>query len=340
MFERKNLQDKAFIIAEVGQNHQGDIDLALKYIDEFSRLGADAIKFQTRDIDYLFSEDALTKEYNSESAFASTYGEHRRYLEFTKSEVVTLKNYCDAKGVIFMSTAFDEPSLEFLVSIDVELLKVASFDIGNLPFLAKLRDCKKPLVISVGGGRSEHIKSSIDLLSESEIAVLHCVSEYPCEYNRLGLSAIQKLKNDYPDITIGLSDHFNGTLSGPVAYMVGARVFEKHVTFNRAWKGTDHPFALETKGFENFVRDIRRIPEMFPSKSLDEIGQEAVFKKLGKSLVAICEIKRGDEFTLNNLTGRILTSVEVPVRESYKLVGKKAQRDYAKFDPVSWDELS
>ena len=158
-----------------------------------------------------------------------------------------------------MSTAFDEPSLEFLLSIHVKLLKVASFDIGNLPFLAKLRDSGRPLVVSVGGGKSEHIRSSMELLSGTDLALLHCVSEYPCEYNRLGLSEIYNLSSHYPSITIGLSDHFNGTLSGPIAYMAGARVFEKHVTFNRAWKGTDHPFALEPKGFENFVRDIRRV---------------------------------------------------------------------------------
>jgi N-acetylneuraminate synthase/sialic acid synthase len=339
MFETEKLKDDAFIIAEVGQNHQGDFDLAIKYIDKFSELGADAIKFQTRDIDFLFSEDALLKEYNSPTAFANTYGDHRRYLEFNKDQVEKLKWHCENRGVLFMSTPFDEPSLYFLDKIGTKVFKVASFDIGNLPFLCKLRDINKPLVVSVGGGKQEHIKSSMDILKNTDLALLHCVSEYPCEYNRLGLSNISELKKKYPHVQIGISDHFNGTLSGPIAYMAGARVFEKHVTFNHAWKGTDHPFALETKGFETFVRDIRRIPEMFNKKPYDEIGSEPVFQKLGKSIIAATDIEAGTTLTENNLTGRILTSVIIPVRESCNLLGVKAKRAYQKFEPIDMNEI-
>lgn len=339
MFQLDELKEKSFIIAEVGQNHQGDFDLAIKYIDKFSELGADAIKFQTRDIDYLFDGAALIKDYNSPTAFAQTYGDHRRYLEFDKEQVVKLKHHCEKRGVIFMSTPFDEPSLFFLNEIGTKVLKVASFDIGNLPFLNKLKTSKIPLVVSVGGGRKEHIKNSMDLLRDCDIALLHCVSEYPCEYNRLGLSRIADLKNLYPSASVGLSDHFNGTLSGPVAYLAGARVFEKHVTFNRAWKGTDHPFALEPKGFETFVRDIRRVPEMFLTKPKEEIGVEPVFQKLGKSVVAATDIASGSILSFENLTGRILTNIEIPVRESYQIIGSKIKRDYKKFEPISWVDI-
>ena len=339
MFLRDELNNNAFIIAEVGQNHQGDFDLALKYIDKFSELGADAVKFQTRDINYLFDEGALHKEYNSPTAFGATYGEHRKNLEFDKSQVVKLKQYCEKRGVIFMSTPFDEPSLEFLCEIGTEVLKVASFDIGNLPFLNKLKDKKRPLVISVGGGKAQHIKSSMELFKECDVALLHCVSEYPCEYNRLGLSSINELRALYPDVSVGLSDHFNGTLSGPVAYLAGARVFEKHVTFNRAWKGTDHPFALEAKGFETFVRDIRRVPQMFNKKPDEEVGTEPVFQKLGKSLVAATDIKSGSILSLNNLTGRIFANIEIPVRDSYKVIGSKIKRDYKRFEPICWNDI-
>ena len=340
MFYRNQLNNNAFIIAEVGQNHQGDFDLALKYIDKFSELGADAIKFQTRDIDYLFDEGALKKEYNSSTAFANTYGDHRRYLEFNKTQILKLKQHCENRGVIFMSTPFDEPSLDFLSEIGTEILKVASFDLGNLPLLNKFKATKKPLVISVGGGQEQHIKSSMDLLQDCDIALLHCVSEYPCEYNRLGLSSIKELKKSYPNVSVGLSDHFNGTLSGPIAYLAGARVFEKHVTFNRAWKGTDHPFALEPRGFETFVRDIRRVPEMFNKKPVEEVGTEPVFQKLGKSIVAACDIPSGSILSLNNLTGRILTSIEIPVRDSHKIIGLKIKKDYKRYEPISWNDIS
>jgi N-acetylneuraminate synthase/sialic acid synthase len=322
--------NKIFIIAEVGQNHNGDFDLAKKYIDTFSDIGADAVKFQIRDNKYLFSKETYNKEYNSENAFGPTYGSHREKLELNKNDVAKLADYSRQKKTFFMSTPFDEPSLEFLLSIDVDILKIASFDLGNLPLIDKIGKSKKPVVISIGGGNSNQIDSSIQILkkNKTEFSILHCVSEYPCPHDRLGLVNILNLKKKYPDIVIGLSDHFNGILSGPVAYMLGARVFEKHVTFNRASKGTDHSFALEPDGFKKFVRDIHRTPQMLNEKPKEELGQEPVFKKLGKSLVAKCNIKKGAEFTLENLSGKIFNKQYFPVRRSNEVIGKKAHKDY------------
>ena len=123
--------------------------------------------------------------------------------------------------------------------VDVDIL-VASFDLGNLPLINKIASLGKPVVISIGGGKSDQIKSSVELLlkHDIEISILHCVSEYPCPANHLGLENIKLLKQTFPNIVIGSSDHFNGILSGPVAYMQGARVFEKHVTLDRSSKGT------------------------------------------------------------------------------------------------------
>lgn len=264
MFGREDMGDEPFVIAEVGQNHQGDLDVAREYIRIFAFEGADAVKFQTRNNKYLFSQDAYEAAYDSENAFAGTYGAHREHLELKPEWLPILKEDCIKHGVKFMSTPFDEPSLELLKQIDVDILKIASFDLGNLPFIHRIASMGKPVVMSVGGGKINQIRSSIDVLlkQHDEVAILHCVSEYPCEYNRLGLNNIELLINEFPQCTIGSSDHFNGTLSGPVAYLKGARVFEKHVTLNRAWKGTDHSFALEPEGFRKFVRDIKRVRHM------------------------------------------------------------------------------
>ena len=211
-----------------------------------------------------------------------------------------------------MSTPFDEPSLELLERIHVDIIKIASFDIGNLSFIKKISQIKKPVVISIGGGKYEQIRPSISLLKQnkSEIAILHCVSEYPCEYSKLGLENIRRLK-EFPDCTIGSSDHFNGILSGPIAYLMGARVFEKHVTLNRGWKGTDHSFALEPLGFRKFVRDIKRVKHMLPVKDKKDLGNEKVFKKLGKSIVAFKDIEIGEELTLENLSGKIFNDTYI-----------------------------
>ena len=259
MFSKLKKTDDIYIIAEVGQNHQGSVNIAIEYIKEFSRLGANAIKFQTRDNKSLFSEKKYNSVYNSENAFAETYGKHREVLELSKEELVILKKECQNHKVDFMATAFDEKSLNLLLDIQVDVLKIASFDLGNLKLIKSFAMSSKPIVLSIGGGKINHLKATTELIKKhtNDFAILHCVSEYPCPAERVGLKNINILKENFPEQTIGLSDHFNGVLSGPIAYICGARVFEKHVTINRAWKGSDHPFALEAKGFSDFVRDIK-----------------------------------------------------------------------------------
>jgi len=328
MLNKSDLQSNPFIIAEVGQNHQGKLDVAREYIRVFADAGANAIKFQTRKNTYLFSGDAYNKAYESENAFGETYGAHREALELKPEWLPILREDCHAHGMKFMSTPFDEPSLELLCDVGVDVLKVSSFDLGNLPFIWKIASKGIPVVISVGGGNADQIRSSVETIMQvnSDLAILHCVSEYPCEVERLGLENIRVLADMFPNCTVGLSDHFNGILTGPVAYMLEARVFEKHVTLNRAWKGTDHSFALEPHGFRNFVRDILRVPLMMPQKPANELGSEPVFKKLGKSLVAARDIQKGEKLSVENLSGQIFQIQHLPVRESNKLIGRKAAK--------------
>ena len=330
MFENYIDNNNVYIIAEVGQNHQGEISLALNYIEEFARLGANAVKFQMRDNRYLFCPESYNKPYDSANAFAPTYGAHREFLEFSNTEWQQIKDKCDCCNVHFMCTPFDEPSLERLVQLGVDVLKIASFDNANLPFISKMIGTNLPIVISLGGGKDYHNKLSVDFLSQhnADFAVLHCVSEYPCPPEHLGLSRINELKNQYPNVSVGLSDHFSGTLSGPLGYMSGARVFEKHVTFNRASKGTDHSFALEPKGFGDFVRDIKRAELMQQCKPINDLGKEYVFKKLGKKVCALTTIKSGEKLTLQNLSGIISQDDGIEVRDVNLILGQEATRDY------------
>ncbi len=338
-FQKYIKNNGSFIIAEVGQNHQGSIEKALEFIEIFSKSGCDAIKFQARNNKYLFSEESYSKKYNSENAFGETYGEHREFLELSRDELKDIKKACHDSGVLFMCTPFDEPSLELLISLDVDILKLASFDLGNLPFIDIVSKTGKPIVMSVGGGNNDEIKNSIKQIEKyhDNIAVLHCVSEYPCDFSRLGLNNIKTLIDLYPNITIGLSDHFNGISSGPVGYMMGARVFEKHVTLNRSWKGTDHSFALEPNGFTKFVRDIKRVPKMMPSKTDNSLGNEAVFKKLGKSIVVNKDLNKGEFLKIEDLSGRIFEKEYIPVRQSSKIIGKKLNQQLRAMEPLMFD---
>lgn len=341
MFRKEELGDNALIIAEIGQNHQGDLDIARECIKIFAMAGADVVKFQTRNNKYLFSKDAYDAPYESENAFDDVYGLHREKLELKPDWLPLLKEDCVKYGVKFMSTPFDEPSLDLICEVGIDLIKVASFDLGNLPLIHRIAKKGKPVVLSVGGGNIEQIRASVNLLLDyhDEVAVLHCVSEYPCEYNRLGLDNIEVLIKEFPRCTIGSSDHFNGTLSGPVAYLKGARVFEKHVTLNRSWKGTDHSFALEPEGFRKFVRDIKRVRHMMPPKPTDDLGNEKVFKKLGKSLIAYTDIMAGDAITLDSLSGRIFKTQFIPVRESNKVLSCIAKKNISQGEPIQFADL-
>lgn len=336
MLKKKQLQNKPLIIAEVGQNHQGNVKIAAEYIKQFSKLGAFAIKFQTRENKTLFSKEAYNRVYNSENAFAEIYGKHREKLELKVKDLIKLKKICRTYKVKFMSTPFDKTSLKLLINVGVDLIKIASFDLGNLSLIENIAKSKIPTILSTGGGKPEHIKESVKILSKynSNIAILHCVSEYPCEVNNLGLEKIKKLCKLFPKFSIGLSDHFNGILSGPIAYMMGARIFEKHVTLNRAWKGSDHKFALEPNGFRLFARDIKRVPLMMKEKKLNLLGKEPVFNKLGKSIIAAKNLKKGQKIKLNDIDGIIFEKQFLPIRETYKVINKKLKIDVNKGEPL------
>lgn len=330
--------DQPYFIAEVGQNHQGDVRLALEYVDRFQAAGASAVKFQKRDNRYLFSEDSYAAPYTSENAFGATYGEHREALELTTAEMARVREHCADRGVDFICTPFDPPSLSDLIDIGVDALKVASFDLGNISLLQLMGETAVPVVISTGGGMPRHLDVSIETLRKfhSDIAVLHCVSKYPCEADDLGLLAIPALRERFPDLTIGLSDHFNGILSGPLAASLGALVFEKHVTLNRAWKGTDHSFALEAEGFRKFVRDTLRTREMIQDPKASD-GREPVFQKLGKSIVAARDLGVGHTLSPDSIRGLILQNNAIPIRESFWLIGRTLVKGLKAGEPLSWE---
>lgn len=337
----KKKKNDPFFIAEVGQNHQGNLKLALKYIDVFAYHGASAIKFQMRNNRKLFSKDAFNQTYNSENAFDKIYGKHREKLELTFSDFKKIKERCRKKKVFFMATPFDEESLEKLCKIGVDILKIASFDLGNLSLVSKMAKKKIPIILSVGGGQNKHINETVKIIEKfnKNLAILHCNSEYPSPLENLGLENITILKKKYKNCVIGLSDHFNGILSGPVARILGSQVFEKHVTFNRSWKGTDHSFALMPEGFRKFVRDIKRSTKMLKMKDKLSIGKEKVFEKLGKSLVPKNRLKKNQRIKIDDLTGVIFTKNYIPIRETYKVIGRVARKDIDVGTPILWSMI-
>jgi sialic acid synthase len=256
--------EPAWVCAEIGNNHGGSLDTALKMIQMAAECGADAVKLQKRDMRHWRDADpeAWNRAYESEHSYGRTYGEHRAYLEFDETAYRICKTFAEDRGLVFFATAFDIPSLDFLERLGVPAIKVASGSITNYRLLEAVAATGIPAIVSTGGCTIEDVDAAVRLFDGSvRPAILHCVSLYPCEAKDMNLRAITSLRERFPDHVIGLSDHQSGIALAPVGYALGARIVEKHFCMHRTDKGSDCVFSLEPAGLRKLTRDLRRAHE-------------------------------------------------------------------------------
>ena len=338
----KNLKEKCFIIAEIGSNHQGSVELAKQLISEAKKNGASAVKFQKRDNVNLFTKELYDQVYDNKNSFGETYGKHREALEFGEKEFQEIKKYCLEQNIIFFSTAFDKESVNFLDSIGVELFKIASADLINIPLIDYIASKNKTIVLSTGGGTIEDIKLAVNTILNyhEKLVILHCTASYPVVYKDMNLMVIKKLKEEFPNHVIGLSDHENGIHAASIAYMLGARVFEKHFTLNRSWKGTDHSFSLEPVGLNKLTRNLERIPYLLGDGIKRKMkSEEAPLKKMSKSIVAASNILKGEMITDKMIDFKSPGGGLSPA--NYKsILGKKAIKDIKKDQQINHLDLA
>lgn len=286
-----------FVIAEIGHNHQGNIEIAKQMIDAASECKVQAVKFQKRFNKSLYVSEMYNKPYDHENSFGKTYGEHRDALEFNKEQYKELKRYAESKGLEFFATAFDFESVDFLEEIDVSAYKIASGDITNYPLLEYISTKKKPVFLSTGASSMDEVRSAYRILKSriDQICIMQCTAVYPIEnYSEVNLNVIKTYQEEFPDAVIGYSGHDNGIVLPVVAYVLGAVVIEKHFTLSRAMKGTDHKFSLEPQGLKKIVRDLQRTREALGSGEKRFYPSERdARRKMGKSIVLKHEIKAG-----------------------------------------------
>ena len=242
--------------------------------------------------------------YNSENAFAPTYGAHREALEFGESEYRELKQFAEDLGLVFFATPFDFPSVDFLEKVGVPCYKVASGDLTNIPLIEYIARTGKPMIVSTGAGTLEDVRRAYDAIAplNDQVAILQCTAEYPGDHKDMNLSVIQTYIREFPDALIGLSDHDNGIAMALVAYVLGARVIEKHFTLNRSWKGTDHAFSLEPEGMRKLVRDVHRASVAMGDGVKRVYDKELPAKtKMGKKIVAARDLPRGHTIEAGDL---------------------------------------
>jgi sialic acid synthase len=291
-----NRDSAGFVIAEIGHNHQGDLEKCKAIFRAAAECGADAVKLQKRDNRALFTREMYDSAYNSENAYAPTYGEHREKLEFSREQYAELKKLAEDLGIVFFSTAFDRPSADLLEEIDMPAYKIASGDLTNTPLLKHVAKFGKPMVISTGGATLEDAQRAYDAIMpiNTNLCILQCTSGYPSPYEELNLKVIETFQEAFPDVVIGFSGHDAGIAMPLVAFMLGARVFEKHFTLNRTWKGTDQAFSLEPAGLRRVVRDLERTRAALGTGEKKPYASEVKpLNKMTKRLVAARDLAAG-----------------------------------------------
>ncbi len=323
-----NLSKNPFIVAEIGNNHQGSIKLAMELIKAAKDSGATAVKFQKRFNKELYTKNFYDSPYDHVNSYASTYGKHRDFLEFTLNQYKKLMNYAKKIGIIFFATPFDFSSVDFLEKLKVPCYKIASGDLTNIPLQEYIAKKQKPIFLSTGGGTFKDIERAYKNITKynKKLVILHCTASYPAEISDMNLNIITVLKKKYPNNIIGLSDHENGIDAASVAFMLGARVFEKHFTLNRSWKGTDQSFSLEPVGLTKLCRNINRIPKMlgsFDKKFLKSERNPII--KMRKMLVSKNNLNVGHVISLNDI-GFKSPGKGLEPHEYLKIINKKLKK--------------
>lgn len=330
-----------FVIAEIGHNHQGNIVTARKLVDAAYENGAHAVKLQKRNNNILYTKEIYNKPYDHENSFGKTYGEHREALEFGEKEYRELKEYAQTKGLVFFATAFDFDSVDFLEEIGVSAYKIASGDITNHPLINYIASKKKPVFIGTGASDFDEVKAAYDVAKRhtEQICIMQCTSAYPAEPADIHLNVIKTYLKEFPEAVIGYSGHDNGIILPAVAYVLGARVIEKHFTLSRAMKGNDHKFSLEPVGLRKMARDLDRVSQAMGSyeKKCYDFEIEAR-KKMGKSIVLTRSLKKDDTITEDAITFKS-PGCFIPPSKIKEVMGKRVIRDLEEDTVLTFEDL-
>jgi sialic acid synthase len=331
-----------YVIAEIGNNHQGSLEQAKQLVDAAKECGADAVKLQKRANRALYTREFFDQPYDNESSFGRTYGEHREALELSASDLAELQAHAREVDITFFATAFDFESADLLAELDVPAFKFASGDIRNTPLLRHVAAFGKPVILSTGGAELADVDRAVEAILplNDQLCVLQCTAAYPADTENLNLNVITTLRERFPGLVIGLSDHQNGIAMALVAYMLGARVIEKHFTLNHAAKGTDHAFSLMPEGMRKLVRDLQRVPGALGDgiKRPLEI-EEAPIRKMGKKLVASRKLEEGHVLAAEDVAIKSPADSGLPPYELESIVGRRLTRGLAPDESVELADL-
>ena len=293
-----------FVIAEAGVNHNGEVALAHRLIDVAVRASADAVKFQKRSVRDILVRAALEAPYVTPNSLGRTYGEHREKLELPEDAYHELVEHCRKENIIFLASAWDPKSADFVDELGTPAFKIASADLTNLPLLDHIARKGKPILLSTGMSDMEEIADAVATIRRhhNQLVLLQCTSAYPCDNDDVNLRAMETLRRAF-DVPVGYSGHERGLAPTEAAVALGAVVVERHFTLDRALPGPDHAASLEPRGLELLVRNIRNVEAALGSPDKRMVPAErAVRERLAKSVAAARPIRAGAVITAADLT--------------------------------------
>ena len=291
-----------YIVGEIGINHNGDINIAKKLIDVAVAAGANAVKFQKRDLNSLYRLEVLENP-NIESQGLEILLDVLKKVELSDSDYHEIIKYCNKKNITFLCTGWDTKSVDFLESINVPAYKIASADLSNFPLIDYIARTKKPILISTGMSTMEEIEKTVNFLKEKniEFLLLHSNSTYPAPVDTLNLSLIHHLEQKF-QLPVGYSGHEQGIIPSVTAAILGAVLIERHITLDKTMEGIDQSSSLEPLEFSQLIKFIREAENSL-GKPIKKMTRGEILQKevLGKSLVSRCNIEKGEIFSENNL---------------------------------------
>ena len=331
MIEGEVCMKITFIIAEAGDNHNGDFDTAIKLVDAAVDAGADCVKFQTFITENVISKFAEKADYQKENTGSNeSQFDMVKKLELSFEQFRAIKQYCEKRGILFLSTPFDLDSILFLEEINIPFWKIPSGEITNLPYLEKIARTGKKIILSTGMSTMDEIKNAIEILKKNgsgEITLLHCNTEYPTPFEDVNLLAMKTLQETF-QVNVGYSDHTQGIEIPIAAVAMGATVIEKHFTLDKNMEGPDHKASLEPNELKQMVVSIRNIEQAVGNGIKQPSPSEKKNIDIArKSIVAKCDIKKGEVLSEDNLYITRPGNGISPMRW-YDIIGTKAVRDF------------
>ncbi len=335
-------QNKIFIIAEAGVNHNGKLSLAKRLIKAAKSAGADAVKFQTFDAARLVTANAMKADYQKKRTSKNpTQLSMLKELELSQSDHEHLLEYCRKNQILFLSTPFDEQSVDLLNDLEMEIFKIPSGEITNVEFLKYIARKGKPMILSTGMSTLEEVRQAVKSIfstGNKRLTLLHCVSDYPAPFEQLNLKAIVTLQKTFC-LPVGFSDHSQGILMAPIAAALGAVVIEKHLTLDRNLPGPDQRASAEPKEFKEMVKNVRLVEQALGNGLKTPAQCEIDCQRIArKSLTANCNIIKGAKILKSDISIKRPGTGILP-SEIKKVIGRRARQNIAKDQTLTWAKI-